>query len=116
MRLPRLRVSQLIYLVVYAALIGSADLNGTYQRDARIIDVASGMSGMVWVRMEDVTTDARAHAIASVSVEIPGRRFPENYPWFWCSLGEVEAAYPAGGWFVNWEPGEYLLIPEVMLE
>ena len=47
MTLPRLRVRELLFLVVYAALIGQAFVLGL--TDRRIVSAPSGVEGYVWV-------------------------------------------------------------------
>ena len=63
MRLPRLRVRQMIFLVVYAALIGNALLDSF---SGRVVTHPSNVPGYVWV----MESDAQEIGAPRVAVEI----------------------------------------------
>ncbi len=71
MTLPRLRVRDLLFLVVYAALIGQALLLGL--TDRRIVSAPSGVEGYVWVPASEMPFLDVGDYLNSEYVDIVGK-------------------------------------------
>ncbi len=118
MKFHPLRVSQLIYLSAYAALIGSALGYGYPEKPKPIVTYLSQIPGCVWVEASDANESMVVVAEGSIEsqgmcvrlVEIKSqnpKKFPQNWNWTgypssdpWSDLGEVR----------DLPDGEYVLV------
>ncbi len=73
MKLPRLRVRQMIFLVVYAALIGNA---WHLSYSGRAVTYPSSVPGFLWAPVSDV--DVRVIPRVVVNVRAKGAAFPDG--------------------------------------
>ncbi len=73
MRFPRLRVRKMIFLVVYAALMGEVFMLGCAAPGGSVKTVPSRFPGFVWVAEADAVKIDELRSVEHVSIRTEGR-------------------------------------------